>query len=56
MSWEQLRAIREEAAEIDKQEATSRPVSCPNDYTALVEGPGGTLHCPWDGWQYPRDA
>ncbi len=34
------------------------PVACPNDGTALVEGPPsmpGVLFCPFDGWQYPRD-
>lgn len=56
MSWEQLLAMKAEAAEIAREEATKVPVECPNDYTTLVEGPGGTLHCPWDGWSYPADA
>lgn len=56
MGWYQLVDIIAEARELDRNNATKKPVECPNDYTALKEGPGGTLWCPWDGWQYPRDA
>lgn len=56
MAWETLLGILAESREIAREEATKTPVECPNDFTTLVEGPGGTLHCPWDGWQYPRDA
>lgn len=34
------------------------PVACPNDGEPLRLGPPqrpGTLYCPSDGWQYPRD-
>lgn len=56
MAWETLVNILAEAREIDALEATRMPLECPNDYTALREGPDGVLYCPWDGWQYPGDA
>lgn len=56
MAWNQLIDMIEEARQIDQDDATRIPVECPNDYTALRDGPDGTLFCPWDGWQYPRDA
>lgn len=56
MAWETLVGIIQEAREIDAEEQSTPPVVCPNDFTLLVDGPGGVLHCPWDGWQYPRDA
>lgn len=56
MAWRTLIDIIAEARDIDRQEATEAPVDCPNDHTALKEGPNGTLFCSWDGWQYPRDA
>lgn len=55
MSWNQLTAIIEEAAELDRLEAAKKPVECPVDGTPLLTV-GGILHCPFDGWQYPRDA
>lgn len=56
MPWNQLVDILAEAREVQRDEDTKVPVECPNDYTALVEGPGGILHCPWDGWTYPGDV
>jgi len=56
MGWENLLATLKEARQLAREDATKVPVECPNDFTTLVEGPGGTLHCPWDGWTYPRDA
>lgn len=56
MSWQQLVAMLDEARQIDIEEAVKVPVECPNDYTTLIEGEGGTLFCPWDGWKYPEDA
>jgi uncharacterized Zn finger protein (UPF0148 family) len=50
VSWEQLIAMRREAAEERRAEATARPVACPNDGEPLVEGPDGRLFCPYDGW------
>ncbi len=56
MSWEQLAVIEaDRQAEVD-QEKTGVPVACPNDGTPLQTAPGGILHCPFDGWQWPRDA
>jgi hypothetical protein len=55
MAWEQLVSIMRQA----KEEAADRrrlpPMDCPNDGEPLQAGPGGVLHCPADGWQYPRD-
>jgi hypothetical protein len=37
---------------------TTLPMACPNDGTPLQQGPpeeSGTLYCPFDFWQYPRD-
>jgi hypothetical protein len=56
MAWQQLLDMISEARQIDAEQATRPPVECPNDYTALQSGPGGTLYCPWDGWRYPEDA
>lgn len=56
MAWDTLVGIIAEARELERENATKIPVECPNDYTTLVAGPGGTLHCPWDGWTYPQDA
>lgn len=56
MSWEQMLNIVQEARDIDAAELAKVPAECPNDYTALVDAGNGILHCPWDGWQYPRDA
>ena len=49
MSWEQLLTIVKERPEVNP------PVACPNDGTPLQPAPGGVLHCPFDGWQWPRD-
>lgn len=56
MAWEQLLAMVQEARDEDQVERSTPPTSCPNDYTALREGPDGTLWCPWDGLVWPRDA
>lgn len=56
MAWEQLTAMLQEAADIDQKDRSTPPTSCPNDYQALREGPGGKLYCPWDGLVWPNDA
>lgn len=56
MAWEQLIGFVQEAAEIERVAETTPPTSCPNDYTALREAPGGKLYCPWDGLVWPDDA
>ena len=56
MAWQQLVDMIEEGRDLDRVNATKIPVECPNDYTALTNGPDGALFCPWDGWQYPQDA
>ena len=56
MSWEQIGAIAESAAELARAEHAEPPRSCPNDAQVLEPGPnGGELHCPFDGWTWPRD-
>lgn len=56
MSYEQLLSIIAEARDIDAQERAKAPVECPNDHTTLIDAGNGILHCPWDGWQHPRDS
>lgn len=56
MSWHQLTAIIQEAWDIDAAEALKLPVDCPICGTPLIAVDGTILHCPSDGWQYPRDA
>ena len=56
MAWEQLTAMIQEARDIDQNDRSTAPTSCPNDHTALREGPGGKLYCPWDGLVWPDDA
>ena len=52
MSWEQLLDIAREAA-LERERASSEPpVACPNDGEPLEKGPGGVLHCRFDGWTW----
>jgi hypothetical protein len=55
MPWEQLVSIAEEAAAERRAAQSQPPTACPNDGEPLEQGPAGTLHCRFDGWQYPRD-
>lgn len=54
MAWEGLLSIYQHAADIDREERTRVPEACPNDGTPLKQGDGGTLRCPFDGWQWPQ--
>ncbi len=56
MSWEQLAGFVKEAEEVDAADRAGVPTSCAVDYTALREGPGGKLQCPWCGLVWPDDA
>lgn len=56
MAWRQLNAMIQEACEIDQKDRSTPPTSCVQCYTALREGPNGTLYCPWDGLVWPDDA
>lgn len=56
MAWEQLLAMAQEARDVDDQERSTPPTSCAQDYTALREGEGGKLFCPWCGLVWPDDA
>lgn len=54
MSWEQLLSIAAEAADERRAEASAPPEACPNDGEPLQPGPGGGLHCPFDGYRWPE--
>lgn len=57
MAWEQLQAMIQEARDIDQEDRSTAPESCCVCYTALREGPNGTLFCPWgDHPVWPYDA
>lgn len=55
MSWEQLQDIEREWRAMSEAVRTTPPAACPNDGTPLQDVGDGRLHCPFDGWQYPRD-
>jgi hypothetical protein len=55
VAWEQLLSIRDEAMAYKRDELTNPPVACPNDGEPLDAGRNGVLHCPFDGWEWPRD-
>lgn len=54
-SWEQLLSITREAAEYRRLARVTPPQACPNDGEPL-QRIGSILHCPFDGWQWPRDG
>lgn len=54
-SWYQLLDIVQEAAAAHREDRDRVPTACPNDGEPLRAGPRGVLHCPFDGWTYPRD-
>jgi hypothetical protein len=54
-SWEQLLSITREAAEYRRLSRVTPPQACPNDGEPL-QRIGSILHCPFDGWQWPRDG
>jgi len=56
MVWEQLLTVNADRRSEHHRQKTEAPVACPNDGTVLDSGPHGVLHCPFDGWQWPRDA
>lgn len=55
MGYEDLLQILKEGREEQAAERSRIPSACPNDGTPLEPGPRGELHCPFDGWQWPRD-
>ena len=54
MSWEQLLAIKREAADEQRAQQTTPPQACPNDGEPLTSGPNGELFCRFDGWTPER--
>lgn len=54
-SWYQLLSIEQERAEIARIARTTPPQACPNDGEPLIRK-GSILHCPFDGWTWPRDG
>jgi hypothetical protein len=56
MGWQQLADIYRTAADEYAEQRVEPPTACPNDGQPLEPGPGGVLHCRFDGWQWPRDA
>jgi len=50
MSWRSLLSIYREAEAEDEATEDQPPTACPNDGEPLEEGPGGVLHCGFDGW------
>lgn len=53
-SWQALIAIEHERQDIQRQKRATPPIACPRDGQALLRK-GSILHCPFDGWQWPRD-
>lgn len=53
--WEQLVAITHERMEYQRLARITPPQACPNDGEPL-QRIGSILHCPFDGWQWPRDG
>lgn len=49
--WYTLLAITQEARDLARDEAARRPVACPNCGEPLQAGPGGVLHCRFDGYR-----
>jgi hypothetical protein len=56
VGWNQLSDIYREAADDRRDEEARPPEACPHDGTPLEAGPRGELHCPFDGYQWPRDG
>ena len=49
--WYTLLAISQEARDLAQDEAARRPTACPNCGEPLQAGPGGVLHCRFDGYR-----
>jgi hypothetical protein len=56
VSWYQLLDIQQEQAMEARRDKARIPSACPRDGEPLVPGPGNTLHCRYDGYQWPRDG
>lgn len=49
-SWYSLLDLRHEDAQFRQAYDLAPPAACPNDGEPLEAGPGGVLHCRFDGW------
>lgn len=56
MGWDQLVDFAREAADERRATEGQPPQACPRDGEPLEQGPGGVLHCPFDGYEWPRDG
>ena len=57
MGWYQLLGIRQEQEMEARWNRQRVPAACPHDGEPLIPGPQpGTLHCRYDGYQFPRDG
>lgn len=56
IAWEELADIYRQAADERRAELGAPPQACPNDGEPLEQTEAGILFCPFDGWQWPRDA
>lgn len=54
--WYGLLSIYRERADIKRQRESVPPSACPNDGEPLQPAKGGRLICPFDMWEWPRDA
>lgn len=53
--WYQLISIERERREEYIRSHSAPPVACPNDGEPLRAVKNGSLRCPYDGWEWPRD-
>ena len=54
--WYGLLSVIRERTEIKRQRESVPPTACPNDGEPLQPAEGGRLYCPFDSWEWPRDA
>ena len=52
MSWDELLAIFQENEANAEEDASARPVACPNDGTPLDENAEGVLNCPMGDYRF----
>lgn len=50
IGWDTLLSIAKESRDEARAYRSTPPTACPNDGEPLQSGPGGSLHCSFDGW------